>query len=272
MPLLATVFFFAQICYHIKTIILNKGKFMSEFIKEKISDNYFLYRTKEHTFGTDAFLLADFAKPKHKSKVIDLGTGCGIIPFLILERYEPLELFALEIQNQAYNQFKRSIEENHIEDKIKLISGDLREIEKHFEREYFDILTMNPPYFKQGHGRISVNKDKALARHDFECTTEDLAKTSDYLLKNKGEAYFVQRIERLAEYVYTFKKYNFEAKTLRLVQSKKDSEPILFLIEFKKQARPNLKVLPNLILRDENNNQSEELIKILGDYNNSPAS
>ena len=241
---------------------------MSDFIKEKISDNYFLYRTKEHTFGTDAFLLADFAKPKHKSKVIDLGTGCGIIPFLILERNKPLELFALEIQNQAYNQCKRSIEENKLEDKIKLFSGDLREVEKYFDREYFDVLTMNPPYFKKGHGRISENKDKALARHDFDCTTEDLAKASDYLLKNKGEAYFIQRIERLAEYVYTFKKYNFEAKTLRLVQSKKDSEPILFLIEFKKQAKPNLKVLSNLVLRDENNVQSKELIEILGDYNN----
>ncbi|MDO5015115.1 MAG: methyltransferase [Clostridia bacterium] len=238
------------------------------FIKEKISDNYFLYRSEAHTFGTDAFLLANFSSPKHIHKVIDLGTGCGIVPLLILDRFKPAEISAIEIQKQAYEQFRQTIQDNHIEDKINLIFGDLREVQKHFQREYFDILTMNPPYFKQGHGRVSKSVDKAFARHDSECTTEDLAKAADYLLKNKGDAFFIQRIERLPEYIWTFKKYNFEAKLLQLIQGKKNTDPILFLIKFKKGAKPNLIAKTPLILRNSANEQSAELIKILGSYNN----
>ncbi|MBO4445846.1 MAG: methyltransferase [Clostridia bacterium] len=237
---------------------------MKEFT-EKLGKGIKLICSDTHGFGTDAILLAHFANPKPKDRCVDLGTGCGIIPFLWLRANPKNEIIGVDIQEQAIDQFNRSKELNN-KDNIRGITHDLRTIEEVLPKGQFDLVTMNPPYKPKGSGIPSEATPDLIARHEVMCTAEDAAEAAEKLLNSGGRFCMCNRPERLADVITAFKNHNIEPKKIRFVQKNKDTAPWLFLIEGKKGSKPYLEVLPPLLTHDEDGNESEELLKILGAY------
>ena len=233
---------------------------MNEFI-ETLGKGIKVICSKDHGFGTDAILLANFANPKPNDKCIDLGTGCGIIPFIWL-RDGVKDITGVDIQEKAIDQLKRSNELNGCN--INAILGDLKNLD--LKKGSYNVVTMNPPYKPAGTGILSKASPEQIARHEIACTIKDICKTADELLNFGGKFCMCNRPERLSDVIYEMRAHNIEPKTLRFVQKQPDTAPWLFLIEGKKGSKPFLKVLPPLIIQDKDGNDSEELIKILGSY------
>ena len=140
---------------------------------ERLSDDIKIAVSSDHTFGTDAVLLSDSAKIKARDKALDMGTGCGIIPFLWLRNEKINNVSCLDIQKNAYEQVCHSIELNGVQSRIKAYNCDLRKINEVFGAEQFSLVTMNPPYKPVGTGIESLGESARIARHEVCCNIED---------------------------------------------------------------------------------------------------
>ena len=215
-------------------------------------------------FSTDTILLADFAGIKKNAKAVDLGTGCGTIPFLWSRDFKP-EIYAVEIQDAACRLFERSIEYNGLEN-IKVINADLRELKGVLPFGDFDLVCCNPPYKLAGGGIKNPDSEKLLARHEESCTLEDIAEAAKNLLKFGGRFCMCQRPERLTDVLEVMRKNSLEPKRLRFVQQRYDKKPKLFLIEGRRSSKSgNLVVEPTLFI-EKDGVLSEEMKKIYGSY------
>jgi tRNA1Val (adenine37-N6)-methyltransferase len=193
-------------------------------------------------FGTDSILLSLFAELKGKQRVLDIGTGSGIIPILL--SYKNLEsLFAgLEIQDHIADMAARSVSLNNLNDRISIVRGDVKNILDYFPKASFDVVVTNPPYKKLGTGLMNVNESNAAARHEILCTIEDIVKGAAQVLVPKGTLYMVNRPDRLCDTLVALRKYKLEPKLIRFVHSKLSSSPILFLLKANLYGGENLKV------------------------------
>lgn len=233
---------------------------------ERLSDEIKLAVSDDHTFGTDAVILSHFAKIKAKDKALDMGTGCGIIPFLWLRDKKINNVSCLDIQQNAYEQVRFSIKENALSDRISAYNCDLREIDKIFEAEQFSLVTMNPPYKPVGTGIESMTESAKIARHEVCCNIEDAVKAAVYLLKYGGRFCMCHRPERLVDTVELMRSYKLEPKRLRFVQDREGEQPFLFLIQGQKGAKPFLRVEPQLIIKKDNGRFTKEMLEIYGSY------
>ena len=233
---------------------------------ERLSNDIKIAVSSDHTFGTDAVLLSDFAKIKPRDKALDMGTGCGIIPLLWLRNEKINNVSCLDIQKNAYEQVNYSIELNGIGDRIKAYNCDLREINKVFSAEQFSLVTMNPPYKPVGTGIESLGESAKIARHEICCNIEDACKAASYLLKYGGRFCMCHRPERLVDTLSLMREYKLEPKRLRFVQDKNGEQPFLFLVQGQKGAKPFLRVEPQLIIKKENGKFTPEMLDIYGSY------
>ena len=233
---------------------------------ERLSDDIKIAVSSDHTFGTDAVLLSDFAKIKARDKALDMGTGCGIIPFLWLRNEKINNVSCLDIQKNAYEQVCHSIELNGLESRIKAYICDLRKINEVFGAEQFSLVTMNPPYKPVGTGIESLGESARIARHEVCCNIEDACKAASYLLKYAGRFCLCHRPERLVDTLELMRKYKIEPKRLRFVQDKTGEQPFLFLVQGQKGAKPFLRVAPQLIIKKDNGKFTPEMLDIYGSY------
>ena len=149
----------------------------------------------EHKFGTDAFLLADFSSPRHKDKVCDLGTGCGIIPLLLKIKFEPGLIYGVDIQEQAIDQFRTTLEKNRLDGLVPVL-GDLKSLGDKIPKGTFDVVTCNPPYKAANAGIESLGEAQRIARHEILCNIDDVCRTAAGLLKFGGKLCICNRPER----------------------------------------------------------------------------
>lgn len=234
-----------------------------QFKKLKIIQN-----KKGFCFGIDSILLSDFAKEiKKDAKVIDLGTGTGIIATLLCEKTKLKKIIGIEKQKEVSEMAQKSIKLNQLENKFEIINEDIINIEKILEKNNFDAIVTNPPYKKKGTGIENEEKKKIISRHETTATLEDFIKISKNLLKDKGEFYMVHRPDRLVDILNNMRKYKIEPKILRFVFSNKNSEPKLILIKGIKNAKPFLKVENNLYIYDDEGIYTKEIEEI---YNKFP--
>lgn len=224
----------------------NNGYDFEEFEIEEIGDgtkSIKLFISKEHRFGTDAVMLAEFASPKRIETVCDLCTGCGIIPALLCRNPEnmPVKIYAVDIAKDAVEMLKRSVASNKLEDKIIPINEDLKDI-KQIPRESVDIVTVNPPYYKKGSGEEKLSSAQANARHELLCDIDDVCRAAAGLLKFGGALKLCHIPERLSDVICSMRKYNIEPKKLVFIHSGKE-KPRLFLISGKKGGKAGTEVL-----------------------------
>lgn len=220
--------------------------------------------SKQHTFGTDAMLLAHFANPKRNDIACDFGSGCGIIPFLWIRDGKCKEITAIEIQESGCNQMLRSKELNNTE-KITILNRDLKEIND-LQSGSFDLVTMNPPYKIENGGIKNDEEYATIARHETFCNMNDIAKSAARLLRFGGKLCICHRPERVFDAMYSMRENGIEPKTLRFVSKKGDTQPWLVLIEGKRGAKNGLKVEKNLVAYNDDGTLTREMLEITEKY------
>lgn len=225
-----------------------------------IKGYYLIQNPKGFCFGLDAVLLVHFAKAKAGERVLDIGTGTGIIPVLMSAYYPETTYEAVEIQEEYAEMAQRSVAYNKLEDRIQIKQGDLRELEKLFSLSSFDRITVNPPYMNTG--LVPEQKDKAIARHEITCDLEGIIKKATSVLKPQGSLCMVHRPNRLPEVMTLMEKYGVRPKRLRLVQAKAGEEPNLFLIEGIRGAKPYLRIEPTLVIYQDDGSYTPEVYDI----------
>jgi len=201
-------------------------------------------------FGIDAVLLANFAG-KTSGKMIDLGTGNGVIPLLYSAKKKAPDITGLELMEKPCDRAKRSAELNGAKE-IKIIHGDIRRVKELFSPGEFRLVTSNPPYITGGRGLENPDREKCVARHEVELSLEELCRAAAYLLSDKGSFCMIHKPFRLPEIMKRLMENGLEPKRLQMVQPRADRPPNMVLIESVKGAGPELKVLPALVVYDEN--------------------
>ncbi len=215
-------------------------------------------------FGMDAVLLSGFAAAPEGGRVLDLGTGTGIIPILMSAKTKASELVGLEIQADSADMAKRSVRLNDLDSKIKIVQGDIKEAGQIFDAASFDVVTSNPPYMIGGHGLQNPDSPKAIARHEVLCDLEDVIKAAARCLKSGGKFYMVHRPFRLAEIMVVMHEYKLEPKRMQLVYPYADKEPTMVLIEGARGGRPRLTVEKPLIIYEAPGRYTPEIYDIYG--------
>ena len=213
-------------------------------------------------FGMDAVLLSGFAAVKPGEKAIDLGTGTGIIPILLEAKYEGEHYTGLEIQDEVAEMAARSVALNHLEEKVSIVKGDIKEASRLFGAASFDVVTSNPPYMNDSHGLKNPDLPKAIARHEVLCTLDDVAREAAKLLRPGGRFYMVHRPHRLIEIITALTKYKLEPKRIRFVQPYADKEPTMVLVEAARGGKPMVKVDAPLVIYQAPQEYTEEIVEI----------
>ena len=216
-------------------------------------------------FGMDAVLLSGFAKVKRGERALDLGTGTGIIPILLEAKTAGEHFTGLEIQPESADMAERSVAYNHLEDKIDIVTGDIKEAAERFKPAFFDVITTNPPYMLADHGLRNPDDSKAIARHEVLCTLDDILRESMRLLQDKGRFYMIHRPFRLTEILTKMHEYKIEPKRIQFIHPYIDKEPTMVLVEGMRGAKPRVTIEPPIImytkdgtLLQKNGNNSEK--------------
>ena len=232
--------------------------------KEPLGNGFFVYVSPLHTFGTDAVLLADFAAARKNDRLVDLGTGCGIIPFLILRNGCLSSAVGVDISKEAAELAQRTESELKT-GKFTVLNADLKALKGRIEFGCHTLVTCNPPYKAPGAGLKNPDSIKAAARHETECTLRDIIEVSSKLLQTSGRLCICHRPERLAELFSLMREYKLEPKRLKLVCQKEGKEPWLVLAEGRKCGNTGMRIEPPLYI-EKNGGLSDEMIRIYGAY------
>lgn len=232
------------------------GEELHHLIEGKL---YILQIQGNFRFGVDAVLLANWVKVRRGDKVIDLGTGSGVIPLLLAYKKNPERVVGLEILEHMAQLAGRSVMLNELQDKVEILHMDLRTVRESLPPNSFSLVVSNPPYFPVGSGELNLLDTKTIARHEVNCTLADLMGAAAYLLGTRGRFDLIHRVERIPEIFQQLTARGLEPKVMRLVQPKVGEEPNLVLIEAVKEAKPGFKVEPNLVIYDQTGNYTDEI-------------
>ncbi len=205
--------------------------------------------TDDHTFGTDALLLAEFAEVRAHERVCDLGTGCGILPLLFHRTSPAPRVDAVECSPEAVALARQNVEDNGLQEYITVHEADWRSLA--LPVGLYDRVVCNPPYFPENSGKASASPARCLARQEQGNTLSDVTKAAARLLKNGGHFVLCHRPERLVDVLSVLRENRLEPKRLRLVHTRADLPPFLLLCDAMRGAKPSLCVLPPLILESE---------------------
>ena len=238
---------------------LREGERIDDLIREDLK---IIQNPEYFCFSIDAVLLAHFATLSDGDRVVDLGTGTGVIPLLLTTRATGLQVRGLEIQPGVAEMASRSVVVNGLENQITIEVGDLRQVEGIFQPGRYDLVTANPPYQPVGKGRINPCEAKALARHELACNLAEVVKAGAFLLKHGGRLAMVHRSERLTELLTLMGANRLTPKRLRPVYAKRGQKAGLILVEGVKGGKGDLEILPSLIIYEETGEYTEEIMNI----------
>ena len=225
---------------------------------------YVIQNPAKFCFGMDAVLLSGFAKIKKDARVLDMGTGTGIIPILLKSRGKGAHFTGLEIQEECADMAARSVAYNNLESAIDIVCGDIKEAAETFGAASFDVVTSNPPYMIGEHGLRNPYMAKAIARHEVLCTLEDVVSQASRVLKDRGHFFMVHRPFRLAEIFQVLMKYKLEPKRMQLVHPYIDREPNMVLIEACKGGNSRITVERPLIVYEKPGEYTKAILEIYG--------
>ena len=211
--------------------------------------------------GTDSILLADFSRPGVRDRVLDLGTGSGILPLLLLYERPALTATALELDTRACLLAAQNMHRNGLSDRVTVLQGDLREHRRLLLSGSFDFVISNPPYYAAGSGRTAVS-GLQYARSDGACTLSDLCEAAAWAIRWGGRFSLVFRPERLCDLLDALRKNRFEPKRIRPVHHAPASPVNLILLEARRGGRPGLIWENDLYLHNPDGTETPELRRI----------
>jgi len=226
-----------------------------------------IQRPEDFCYGVDAVLLADFAVNgiKPHGKVMDLGTGNGIIPLILSHKTDVKVILGLEVQSDAYAVACKNVLSNKREDRITIIQGNVKDIRIGLYPELtgtMDVVVSNPPYMADQSGLVNQNLAKTIARHETSGNLEDFLNASQRLLKSKGHLYMVHRPSRMVDLLCKARELGLEPKEIRMICPKAGESPNILLVHFLKSGGKELKVLPTLNVYQSNGEFTEEIMSI----------
>lgn len=215
-------------------------------------------------FSLDAVLLAKFVYvPIQKGNLLDLCSGNGVIPLFLSTRTKG-KITGVEIQERLVDMAQRSIDYNGLDGRLQMIQGDLNDMPKQLGHGKYDVVTCNPPYFiTPSQEEINPNEYLAIARHEILCTLEDAVRASSQLVRQGGKVAFVHRPGRFIDLISLMRKYRLEPKRIQFVYPKKGKEANILLVEAVKDGRSELKILPPLVVYNDQNEYTREISEIL---------
>lgn len=219
-----------------------------------INDLKIIQNEKGFKYGTDAVMLAKFANIRNSGRVLDLCSGSGIIPILITALKNPEHITSVEYFPHITDMAKRSVALNGLEDKITVLTGDVKSYKELIEPYSYDNVTVNPPYKINETGFMNEDDYKRAARHETLMTLSDAVKASEYALKFGGKLSMVNRIDRLSDVFYEFKINKIEPKRICFISSKLSNPPKIFLIEGIKGGKNGMVAEPSTLYLSEEGN------------------
>lgn len=219
---------------------------------------------KRFCFGVDAVFLSNFVTVKRGGRILDLGTGTGIIPILLAAKTEAAYITGLEIQKESAEMAARSVQLNGLEERITITEGDIKEAADIFSAASFDVITSNPPYMTHEHGLENAYEPKNIARHEILCNLEDVVRAAARLVKPGGSFFMIHKPFRLAEIFGMLMQYKLEPKRMRLIYPYVEKEPTMVMIEAVRRGRSRIKIEPPLIVYQEKGVYTEEVRRMYG--------
>ena len=212
-----------------------------------------------YRFSIDAVLLAHFAAPRSGDKVLDLGTGCGIIPLILAHRQPQIAIYGIEVQTELAELAVSNVKENQLEDRITIFCSDLKSLRPAMTAGPVDLVVCNPPFRRQGSGRINPDAQRAVARHEIKTNLADILQTTYRMLRAAGRVIFIYTAVRLTDILFQMRTAGIEPKFIRTIHSRPDAEAVLIVVEGVKGGRPDLKIGPPLIIYDQKNDYTDEV-------------
>lgn len=234
---------------------------------EHLGNNIFITISNEMNFTLDSILLANFASPSSKSNVLEIGSGCGIIPLIWCKNKNAKHITSIEINKQACDMFFKSISLNNLKDRITLFNQDAKDLLKSKKSsEAFDMVVSNPPYTSCETASNCKLESKTIANHEKCITIEEIINIAYFVLKIGGYLCLCCKIQRLCDVIYYMRKYNIEPKLIQLVEYKKGNPPGLFIIKGKKNAKHGIIFKNNLIIQNKAGEYCDEIKKLYKDF------
>lgn len=222
----------------------------------------FMQTEESFKLSTDSVLLADFAKVSRAGKILDLGSGAGVLCVLLAHKYPEAEITGLELQKAFADLSRENLMENGMDGRVSIVNSDLREYRSLVKPDSFDLVVSNPPYFAENTGYRAPAGFRALSREETGCTLEDICGAAKWALHWGGTFAIVHRPERLSEIFVSMTGAAIEPKRLRLISHSANKAPSLVLIEGKRGGKKGLKIEAPLILTDVSGCDSDEVQKI----------
>lgn len=213
-------------------------------------------------FGMDAVLLADFARLRPRERAADMGTGTGILPLLLSQKEESCTFDAFEIQPDMAEMAQRSVRLNGLEERIRVHAADMRTAWQIIGRETMHAVVCNPPYGKRGGTLTNPESSVRLARHETDCTIEDVTASCAAVLRTHGRLSIVFPAQRMLELLDALRQCRLEPKRIRMVCAHVDKPPYLVMVEAMKNARPQLLWLPPLVVYNADGTETDEIRRI----------
>lgn len=233
-----------------------------EVTLDSIKDIKLFQSKKGYRFSVDALLLDNFIDVKQCSSGVELGAGSGVISLLLAKRAKNMKIFAVEIQKSLAEYAKRNVELNGLDDRVKVLTDDIKNLKSIFTPDKFDFVFSNPPFRKTRSGRLNSNRERAVARHEIKISLSDLIKTASLLLKNMGRFYLIYHPLRLIELVGLLQKAGLEPKRMRFVHSRAGEEAKMVLIEAVKGSGGWLKIDPPFYIYGKGTDYTDEMKKV----------
>ncbi len=232
------------------------------------SDSFFNGRIRIHQdqsgyrFSIDAVLLAYYARPQPGERVLDLGTGCGIIPLIMAFRYSDIQIYAVEIQKELSDLATFNVRENHMHKRITVLCEDMKALKSAMIAGLVDLVVSNPPYRRSDSGRINPDHQRAVARHEVKATLPDVILTARRMLQSGGKFVVIYTAQRTAELLMQMRANQIEPKVFRSIHAGRHSDAKLVLVEGVKDGRPGIQIKSPLILYNEAGACTPEMARI----------
>ncbi len=212
-----------------------------------------------YRFSIDSVLLANSIRPKPRERIVDLGTGCGVMPLMLAFRHPDTLLFGVEIQSDLAEMARNNVADNGLTRTVQIICGDMRSVRPGRFNGPVDRVISNPPFRRVASGRINPNQQRAVARHEIQTTLPDLIQTASTLLRTAGHFTAIYTSERLAELILQMRTNHLEPKTIRFIHSRPDSESKLVMVTGVKRGKPGLKVEAPLVIYNADKSYTDEV-------------